>query len=155
MAGVNKVILVGHLGKDPEVRAAQSGTKVGNVSFATTERAKMPDGEWGDKTEWHRLVFFGKSAETLEKFCKKGKQLYIEGRIQYRDWLDKESGEKKYMTEIVVNQFQMLGTKGEQPPDTKGEQPSGTADKPGEVKSLEELAEKEPPVEDEEDSLPF
>ncbi len=113
MAGVNKVILVGHLGRDPELRYAQSGTAVANATIATTERRKSRDGEWGDHTEWHRLVFFGKTAETLSRYCKKGKQLYIEGSLQTRDWEDKETGQKRYMTEVRVNQMVMLGKAGE------------------------------------------
>ncbi len=113
MAGVNKVILVGHLGRDPELRYAQSGTAVANATIATTERRKNRDGDWGDHTEWHRLVFFGKTAETLARYCKKGKQLYIEGALQTRDWEDKETGQKRYMTEVRVNQMVMLGRAGE------------------------------------------
>jgi single-strand DNA-binding protein len=113
MAGVNKVILVGHLGRDPELRYAQSGTAVANVTIATTERRKNRDGEWADQTEWHRLVLFGKTAETLARYCKKGKQIYVEGRIQSRSWEDKETGQKRYTTEILVNQMIMLGRAGE------------------------------------------
>ncbi len=112
MAGVNKIILVGHLGRDPELRYAQSGTAVANATLATSERRKI-DGEWQDHTEWHRLVFFGKTAETLARYCKKGKQLYIEGSIQTRNWEDKETGQKRYMTEVRVNQMVMLGRAGE------------------------------------------
>ncbi|MEZ4396176.1 MAG: single-stranded DNA-binding protein [Candidatus Krumholzibacteriia bacterium] len=113
MAGVNKVILVGHLGRDPELRYAQSGTAVANATLATTERRKDRDGNWGDHTEWHRLVFFGKTAETLARYCKKGKQLFIEGSLQTRDWEDKETGQRRYMTEVRVNQMVMLGKAGE------------------------------------------
>ena len=113
MAGVNKVILVGHLGRDPELRYAQSGTAVANATLATSERRKDRDGEWTDQTEWHRLVFFGKTAETLARYCKKGKQIYVEGRIQTRSWDDKESGQKRYTTEILVNNMIMLGRAGE------------------------------------------
>ena len=112
MAGVNKVILVGNLGRDPELRYAQSGTAVANATIATGERRKI-DGEWQDHTEWHRLVFFGKTAETLARYCKKGKQLYIEGSLQTRSWEDKESGQKRYSTEVRVNQMVMLGRAGE------------------------------------------
>jgi single-strand DNA-binding protein len=108
MAGVNKVILVGHLGRDPELRYAQSGVAVANATLATSERRRTQDGEWGDHTEWHRLVFFGKTAETLAKYCKKGKQLYIEGGLQTRSWED-QSGNKRYTTEVRVNQMVMLG----------------------------------------------
>jgi len=113
MAGVNKIILVGHLGRDPELRYAQSGTAVANATLATSERRKNREGEWADHTEWHRLVFFGKTAETLARYCKKGKQLYIEGSIQTRNWEDKESGQKRYTTEVLVNQMVMLGRAGE------------------------------------------
>ena len=113
MAGVNKVILVGHLGRDPELRYAQSGTAIATATLATSERRKDREGNWGDHTEWHRLVFFGKTAETLSRYCKKGKQLYIEGSLQTRDWEDKESGQKRYMTEVRVNQMVMLGRAGE------------------------------------------
>ena len=114
MAGVNKVILVGHLGRDPELRYAQSGTAVANATLATTERRKDRDGNWGDHTEWHRLVFFGKTAETLARYCKKGKQLFIEGSLQTRDWEDKETGQRRYMTEVRVNQMVMLGGRDEE-----------------------------------------
>jgi single-strand DNA-binding protein len=135
MAGVNKVILVGHLGKDPELRYAQSGTAVANASLATTERRKNRDGEWDDHTEWHRLVFFGKTAETLARYCKKGKQLYVEGSLQTRNWDDKETGQKRYMVEIRVNQMVMLGRAGESDsgggdfggPETKQEKPEPKA----------------------------
>jgi len=113
MAGVNKVILVGHLGRDPELRYAQSGTAIATATMATSERRKDREGNWADHTEWHRLVFFGKTAETLSRYCKKGKQLYIEGSLQTRDWEDKESGQKRYMTEVRVNQMVMLGKAGE------------------------------------------
>ena len=112
MAGVNKVILVGHLGRDPELRYAQSGTAVANATLATSERRKI-DGEWQDHTEWHRLVFFGKTAETLARYCKKGKQLYVEGSLQTRSWEDRETGQKRYTTEVRVNQMVMLGRAGE------------------------------------------
>ncbi|MCP4546396.1 MAG: single-stranded DNA-binding protein [bacterium] len=112
MAGVNKVILVGHLGRDPELRYSQSGVAVANATIATTERRKI-DGDWQDHTEWHRLVFFGKTAETLSRYCKKGKQLYCEGSLQTRSWEDKESGQKRYTTEVKVNQMVMLGRAGE------------------------------------------
>lgn len=112
--GVNSVHLLGHLGRDPELRYAQSGTAVANATLATTERRKDRDGNWGDHTEWHRLVFFGKTAETLARYCKKGKQLFIEGSLQTRDWEDKETGQRRYMTEVRVNQMVMLGGRDEE-----------------------------------------
>lgn len=105
--GVNSVHLLGHLGRDPELRYAQSGTAVANATLATTERRKDRDGNWGDHTEWHRLVFFGKTAETLARYCKKGKQLFIEGSLQTRKW--EKDGHTNYSTEIRVSNMVMLG----------------------------------------------
>ncbi|MBN2170184.1 MAG: single-stranded DNA-binding protein [Candidatus Krumholzibacteriota bacterium] len=111
-AGVNKVILVGNLGQDPELRYAQSGTAVANARLATTERRKNQEGEWGDHTEWHRLVFFGKTAETLARYCKKGRQIYVEGSLQTRSW-EGQDGQKRWSTEVRVNQMIMLGGRGD------------------------------------------
>ena len=108
MAGVNKVILVGHLGKDPEIRYTPSGLAVANFSLATTERVGQDREE---RTEWHRIVTFGRLAEICGEYLSKGKQIYIEGRIQTRDWEDRD-GNKRYTTEIVANQMQMLGSPG-------------------------------------------
>lgn len=107
MAGVNKVILVGNLGADPEIRYAPSGTAVANFRLATSE-TWVKDGQKETKTEWHRIVAFGKLAEICGEYLSKGKQVYIEGKIQTRSWDDKD-GTKKYMTEIVANTMQMLG----------------------------------------------
>ncbi|MBI5561340.1 MAG: single-stranded DNA-binding protein [Deltaproteobacteria bacterium] len=109
--GVNKVILIGHLGKDPEIRYTPSGMAVANFSMATTENWKDKEGGKQEKTEWHRIVAFGKLAEICGEYLSKGKQVYVEGRIQTRAWDDKD-GNKKYTTEIVANQMQMLGSKG-------------------------------------------
>lgn len=105
--GVNKVILIGNLGRDPELRYTQGGTAVANFSLATTERAKK-DGEWVDQTEWHNIVVFGKVAENCSNFLGKGSTAYIEGRIQTRKWQDKE-GHERSTTEIVANTVQFLG----------------------------------------------
>jgi single-strand DNA-binding protein len=105
--GVNKAILIGNLGKDPEVRYTQGGTAVCNFSLATTERQKKGD-EWVDHTEWHNIVVFGKSAENCQQYLKKGSTAYIEGRIQNRKWQDKE-GKDRYTTEIVAQSIQFLG----------------------------------------------
>jgi single-strand DNA-binding protein len=107
MAGVNKVILVGNLGADPEIRYAPSGTAVANFRLATSE-TWVKGGQKETKTEWHRIVAFGKLAEICGEYLSKGKQVYIEGKIQTRSWDDKD-GTKKYMTEIVANTMQMLG----------------------------------------------
>lgn len=107
--GVNKVILLGHLGKDPEVRYSPNGTAIANMSLATSEQWKDKNsGEKQERTEWHRLVMFGRTAEIAKEYLKKGAQIYVEGRIQTRKWQDKE-GRDQYTTEIVVNEFQMLG----------------------------------------------
>jgi len=107
--GVNKVILLGNLGKDPEVKYTQSGMAVARFSLATTERAKDKDGNWQDKTEWHNLVAFGRTAEVAGEYLKKGRTVYIEGVLRTSSWDDKESGQKKYRTEIIVNDLVLLG----------------------------------------------
>ena len=105
---VNKVILVGHLGGDPESRFTQGGTAVATFSVATNESRKNSEGNWEDHTEWHRCVLFGKQAETAAEYVKKGQMVYVEGRLQTRSWEDKE-GMKRYSTEDVGNAITMLG----------------------------------------------
>jgi len=108
---VNKVILVGRLGQDPESRTSAAGNPVCNLNFATSERVK--DGEqWVERTEWHRVVCFGKTADNVQRYCQKGKHLYIEGRIQTRKWQDKE-GRDRWSTEIVARDVKFLGGKSE------------------------------------------
>ena len=109
---VNKVILVGNLGKDPELRYTASGTAVANFSLATTEKYKDRDGNSQEKTEWHNIVVWRQLAEICGKYLTKGKQIYIEGKIQTRSYDDRD-GNKRYITEIVVDQMQMLGRAGE------------------------------------------
>jgi single-strand DNA-binding protein len=110
--GVNKVILIGNLGNDPEVRYTAGGSAVANVSLATTESWRDKEsGEQQEKTEWHRIVFFGRLAEIVAEYLKKGSQIYVEGRLQTRKWQDKE-GNDRYTTEIVANEMQMLGSRG-------------------------------------------
>jgi single-strand DNA-binding protein len=111
MASVNKAIVLGHLGRDPEVRFRDSGDAVANLSIATTETWKDKSGEKQEKTEWHRVVLFGKVAEVAGKYLKKGSQAYIEGRIQTRKYTDKD-GVEKYSTEIVGDRLQLLGGGG-------------------------------------------
>ena len=101
---VNKVILLGHVGKDPEVRSTTGGTLVANLSLATSERYKDRE----ERTEWHNLVAFSRGAEILRDYVKKGSRLYVEGKIQTRSWDDKETGEKKYRTEVVVLDITLL-----------------------------------------------
>ena len=114
MAGksVNKVILIGNLGKDPEVKYTPSGTPVAKIALATNERFKDKSGEWQDRTEWHNVVLWQRLAEIAGEYLKKGGKVYIEGRLQTRSWDDKQTGEKKYRTEIVCDTFQMLGSRG-------------------------------------------
>lgn len=108
---VNKVILVGNLGKDPEVRYTPSGTAVASFSLATTERYKDKDGKAQEKTEWHNIIAWRQLAEICGKYLHKGKQVFIEGKIQTRSYDDRD-GNKRYVTEIVADQMQMLGTAG-------------------------------------------
>jgi single-strand DNA-binding protein len=110
MSGVNKVILVGHLGKDPEVRHLENGVNVASFSLATTETITNKNGERQDLTEWHNIVVWRGLADVAEKYLKKGKQIYVEGKIRTRSWDDKE-GVKRYTTEIVADSFTMLGKK--------------------------------------------
>ena len=107
---VNKVILIGHLGKDPEVRYMPNGEAVANVSIATSENWKDKSGEKQEKTEWHNLVFYKRLAEIVGEYLKKGSQIYVEGRLQTRKWQTKE-GQDRYTTEIIVNEMKMLGGK--------------------------------------------
>ena len=107
---VNKVILVGRLGKDPETRYMTNGEAVTNVSLATSENYNDKSGEKQERTEWHNLVFYRRLAEIAGEYLKKGAQIYVEGRIQTRKWQDKE-GKDRYTTEIIVNEMKMLGSK--------------------------------------------
>ena len=111
MAGVNKVILVGNLGRDPEVRYTKSGQAVASFSLATSEKWTGKDGNKEEKTEWHRIVAWGKLGEICGEYLSKGKQIYIEGRLQTREWEDND-GNKKQTTEIVANNMTMLGQAG-------------------------------------------
>src|SRR5258706_8663828 len=108
MASVNKVIIVGNLGGDPETRYMPEGGAITNISIATTDKWKDKNGEQQEKTEWHRISFFGKLAEIAGEYLKKGSSIYVEGRLQTRKWTDKD-GAEKYTTEVVANQMQMLG----------------------------------------------
>ncbi|HER43721.1 MAG TPA: single-stranded DNA-binding protein [Candidatus Eisenbacteria bacterium] len=114
MSGVNKVILVGNLGSNPELRHTQGGTTVANFRVATNEVFTNKGGEKTERTEWHRIVAFGRLAEICGQYLTKGKQVYLEGRLQTRDWEDQQ-GNKRYTTEIVANQMVMLGRAGDAP----------------------------------------
>jgi single-strand DNA-binding protein len=109
MASVNKVILVGNLGKDPEIKYTPSGMAVARFSLATNERFKEKDGNWGDRTEWHNIVLFDRKAEIAGEYLKKGRTVYIEGSIRTNSWDDKETGQKKYRTEIIGQNMVLLG----------------------------------------------
>jgi single-strand DNA-binding protein len=115
MAGksVNKVILIGNLGKDPEVKFTPSGTPVAKITLATNERFKDKSGEWQDRTEWHNVVLWQRLAEIAGEYLKKGGKVYIEGRLQTRSWDDPKTNQKKYMTEVVANDLVLLGSRGD------------------------------------------
>lgn len=110
---VNKVILIGNLGRDPEVRSTPSGQAVASFTLATNRRWRDKNGQKQEETEWHNIVVWGKQAEIAGQYLTKGKQIYLEGRLQTRSWEDRNSGEKKYRTEIVCDNFQMLSGRGD------------------------------------------
>ena len=142
MAGVNKVILVGNLGADPEVRYLNTGTAVANFRMATTQNIKNKEGERQARTEWHRVVAFGRLAEICGEYLNKGKQVYIEGRLQTRSWDDRD-GNKRWTTEIIAATMQMLGSPGDQ------------RALEGEVPDLGEPTESGADQADQEDDIPF
>ena len=115
MASVNKVILVGNLGRDPEVRYTPGGSAVANFTLATTDRWNDPSGEKKERTEWHRIVVWGKQAEIAGEYLRKGRQVYVEGSLQTREWTDRD-GNKRYTTEVRAQRFQMLGRPDDRQP---------------------------------------
>jgi single-strand DNA-binding protein len=151
MSSVNKAIILGRLGKDPEVRHRDSGDAVANVSVATSETWKDKSGEKQEKTEWHRVVFFGRLAEIVGQYTSKGSLIYIEGRIQTRKWTDKD-GVDRYSTEIVGDRLQLLGGKrdeggGDRGPGRVGRELEREASKQQELKPARD--------EDFDDDIPF
>jgi single-strand DNA-binding protein len=110
---INKVILIGNLGKDPEVKYTPQGTAVARLALATNERYKDKNGEWQDRTEWHNVVLWQRLAEIAGEYLKKGGKVYIEGRLQTRSWDDKQTNQKKYMTEVVAHDLVLLSGRGE------------------------------------------
>ena len=132
--GLNKVMLIGNLGADPEIKYSANGNAIANLRLATTESRKNRDGEWEDVTEWHKVVIFGKLAETCKDYLRKGSKIYIEGRIQTNSWED-QSGQKRYSTEVVGFTLLMLDSKnqdtsGGPPPQRQGGQSSFSASQP-------------------------
>ena len=154
--GVNKVILIGRLGADPEVRYTTSGTAVVNISLATTERISVGEGSWEDKTEWHRVVAFGKTAENCGNYLSKGRQIYVEGRLQTRQWEDAQ-GVKRYTTEIVAREVQFLGGASDHPQQAQSGQHELKTARPAatdwERSATEELP--PPPTDAPDEQIPF
>ena len=109
---VNKVILVGRLGRDPELRTTNGGLSIASLRLATTERAKDKDGNWGEHCEWHAVTAFGKTADSAARFLTKGRQVYVEGRLRTRKWQDKD-GRDRWTTEVIADTLQFLGSKGD------------------------------------------
>lgn len=124
--GVNKVILIGHLGADPEVRYTASGSPVANFRIATTDTWNDKNGQKQERTEWHRIVAWAKLGELAGEYLSKGRQVYVEGRLQTRQWDDRD-GNKKYTTEIVATQITFLGGRGDAPAGPRREAPEGRA----------------------------
>jgi single-strand DNA-binding protein len=125
--GVNKVTLIGNLGNDPELRSTQSGSAVANITLATSESWRDKETqETKERVEWHRVIFFGRLAEVVNEYLRKGSQVYVEGRIQTRKWQDKD-GNDRYTTEIVANEMQMLGSKGASSESSASQQPTATS----------------------------
>jgi single-strand DNA-binding protein len=153
MASVNKVILVGNLGRDPETRYTTGGDAVTNIRVATTDTWKDKNGEKQEKTEWHTVVFFGRQAEIAGEYLKKGRQVYVEGRLQTRKWQDKE-GQDRYTTEIVADRMQMLGSReGSGAPVAAEPSERAPAGEPRTGKSAGTPAKKN--VDDLDDDIPF
>src|SRR4051794_14625883 len=156
MASVNKVILIGNLGADPETRYLPSGDAVTNIRIATTENWKDKSGERQEHTEWHRVAFFGKTAEIAGEYLKKGSPVYVEGRIRTRKWQDKE-GQERYSTEIVADRMQLLGSRagsGEPRGEPRGE-PAKAGESRGGAPSAPTAKKPAGKFDDMEDDIPF
>lgn len=127
---LNKVMLIGNVGRDPEVRSTQSGQPVASFSMATSRKWKDKGGERQEQTEWHNIVVWGRTAELVGQYVTKGRQIYVEGRLQTNSWEDRNTGEKKYRTEIICDTFQLLGKSsqggGDDSPDERSSSRSGT-----------------------------
>lgn len=127
MSSLNRAMLIGHLGRDPEVRYTQSGSPVANFTLATNERYTDPSGERKERTEWHRIVCFGKTAEVVGEYTRKGRQVYVEGSLQTREWTDRE-GNKRYTTEVRAQRVVLLGGRGDGAGRDAGPSPSHSQD---------------------------
>ena len=149
MRGVNKVILVGNLGRDPEVRYIKDGTAVANLRLATSENWNDQNGQKQERTEWHRIVAWGKLAEIAKEYMSKGRQIYVEGKLQTRSWDDRD-GNKRYTTEVKADQIIMLGTRG----DSAGS-PNFSAAPPEQAEQAGQAAPATAPFEATEDDVPF
>jgi single-strand DNA-binding protein len=153
--GLNKVMLLGNLGKDPEVRYTPQQMAICQFSLATGERKKDTNGQWVDHTEWHNIVVFGKTAENCARFLKKGRQAFIEGRIRTRKWQDKE-GKDRYTTEIVANSVQFVGGKGSSSDAGAGDMGSSAPmSAVGNLSSADSLASNAGDVSFDDDDIPF
>ena len=148
MGSVNKAILVGNLGRDIEIRYTSGGTAVATLSLATTDMWTDKGGQRQEKTEWHRVVLWGKTAETLQEYLLKGRQIYVEGRLQTRQWDDRD-GNKRYTTEIRADRVVLLGGRGAGGGASRGDQSDHQSPGPGEPTELTELTELT------EDDIPF
>jgi len=151
VASVNKVTLIGNLGRDPEVRYSPDGAAVCNVSLATTSQWKDRNtGERREETEWHRVVFYNRLAEIVGEYLKKGRSIYVEGRIKTRKWQDKETGQDRYSTEIIGDQMKMLGGRDDDGGQREAPQRSQPAPRP-------QQAQQQAPdnLDDLDDSIPF
>ncbi len=156
--GINKVILVGNLGNDPEVRYTPGGAAVTTISVATTENWKDKEGNRQEKTEWHRVVFFGRLAEIAGEYLKKGRQVYVEGKLRTNKWQD-QSGNDRYTTEILANEMQMLGgtvgSSGNQNPGGYGNMPSAPPPSGSGEKQTSKESAPIPDFDDFDDEIPF
>ena len=160
--GINKVILIGNLGQDPEVRFTPSGTAVANLNLATSDTwMDRQSGQRQERTEWHRIVAWGRLAEICNQYLKKGSKVYIEGRLQTRSW-EGQDGQKRYTTEIVAGEMQMLdsredtgGYQQQQPAAAPSGQPQGGAPSGGPQQGQQGAAPEPPPFNDPDDDLPF
>jgi len=155
MASVNKVILIGNLGRDPEVRYQPDGGAIANINLATTDTWKDKSGEKQERTEWHRIAFFGRLAEIVGEYLKKGSQVYVEGSLRTRKWQDKE-GKDRYTTEVVASEMRMLGSRGGAGEPPAGREPAAMGEGSGRSEPKASAASKKGGAFDEmDDDIPF